>query len=195
MNLKQLHEFLEQDAKNAGLNLIKQGILRTIYSKLYPHYCYKYICLLRYKSFYESRNSILSKILSRIYSIKLHRLGAKLGFYIPRDVFGPGLYIPHTGSIIVNPNARVGKNCQINNNVVIGQNKGKSPVIGDNVFIGPGAVISGDVYIADNVWIGANAVVTHNIDTPNALVGGIPAKIIGIKNQNWLQEFDMYKVK
>ena len=107
----------------------------------------------------------------------------------------PGLYIPHTGSIIVNSNARVGKNCQINNNVVIGQNKGKSPVIGDNVFIGPGAVVSGDVYIADNVWIGANAVVTHNIDTPNALVGGIPAKVIGVKNQNWVQEFDMYKVK
>ena len=42
-----------------------------------------------------------------------HRLGTRLGFTIPKNVFGPGLHIVHYGTIVVHPDARVGKNCRL----------------------------------------------------------------------------------
>lgn len=55
--------------------------------------------------------------------------------------------------------------------------KDKPTVIGNNVFIGTGAVIRSGKVIGDNVKIGANAVVTHDIPS-NCVVGGVPAIII-----------------
>ena len=59
-----------------------------------------------------------------------------------------------------------------------GKHKG-CPVIGNEVYIGPGAKIVGNVTIGNNVAIGANAVVTSDIPN-NACVGGVPAKIISM---------------
>ena len=53
-----------------------------------------------------------------------------------------------------------------------------APTIGDRVFIGSGARIIGNIHIADDCVIGANAVVVHDIDEPNTIWGGIPAKKI-----------------
>lgn len=189
---KKISEILIEDAKHAGVKADRGSIIRILSDYFSPNYSFKYIKLLRKHRYYSEKSSIYYIIQKKIISIKLHQLGTKLGFYIPKDVFGPGLYIPHTGSVVVNPNASVGRNCQINNNVVIGQIKGKAPKIGDNVYIGPGSVISGDITIADNVWIGANAVVTKSITEPNVLVGGIPAKIICKRELNWVEEFSKY---
>ena len=52
------------------------------------------------------------------------------------------------------------------------------PVIGNNVNIGVGAKIIGDIYIADNVCIGANAVVTESCHVEGATLIGVPAKMI-----------------
>ena len=98
-----------------------------------------------------------------------------------RTIIGKGFYIGHFGNIFVSPKAVLGENCNISQGVTIGQvskgiNQG-APIIGDNVYIGPGAKIIGNVLIGKNVAIGANAVVTKNI--PNdCSVGGVPAKII-----------------
>ena len=51
------------------------------------------------------------------------------------------------------------------------------PIIGDNVYIGAGAVILGEVTVGDNVVIGANAVVTKDVPS-NSIAAGVPAKII-----------------
>lgn len=184
-NRQKLQEAIIQDARNAGITNLTTYKLRRL---LKPHPIYEYIVLLRKYSYYKNRGGGWN-LLSKIIGCKLQRMAKKLGFFIPEDVFGPGLYIPHFGSVIVNPHAKIGINCQINNNVVIGQIGGKCPIIGDNVYIGPGAVISGEISIADNVWIGANAVVTKSITEPYALVVGIPAKVCKIKSTNWLQEF------
>ena len=76
------------------------------------------------------------------------------------------------------------------NNVNIGANQGsnKAPQIGDNVYIGPGAVIFGDITIADGCYIGANAVVNKDIVEPYSVVVGIPAKVIKIDNVSWWQK-------
>lgn len=71
----------------------------------------------------------------------------------------------HYGSVIVNGHAKIGKNCQFHGNNCVG-NKGvldeAAPRLGDNVEIGVGAKIIGDIYIADGVKIGANAVVVKS---------------------------------
>lgn len=58
-----------------------------------------------------------------------------------------------------------------------GGNRSGYPIIGSNVFIGCGAKVLGNVCIGNNVIIGANAVVTKDIPD-NAVVGGVPARII-----------------
>lgn len=108
------------------------------------------------------------------------RLQNLLGYGIPLNVFGPGLSIAHRGDIIISAHTAIGSNCRIHVGVNIGANAGETnaAVIGDNVYIGPGAKIIGNIRIADNVAIGANAVVVKDVLEPGITVGGIPAKKI-----------------
>jgi serine O-acetyltransferase len=77
----------------------------------------------------------------------------------------------------------IGDNCTIQSGVVIGgkelaENK---PVVGNNVNFGLGCKIYGKITIGDNAYILPNAVVTHDVPT-NAIVGGVPAKVIKYRN-------------
>lgn len=118
------------------------------------------------------------------YKAKKNRLGSRLGFIISAGCFGEGLQIEHYGSIIVNPKARIGRNCKMHGNCCIGSTGGypdDSPVIGDNVDIGQGAQILGGIRIADNVKIGAGAVVVKDVLTPGVTVVGVPGREIDQK--------------
>ena len=96
------------------------------------------------------------------------------------NVFGPGLCITHWGTIVVSSHAKIGKNCRIHPSSCIGNHMG-APIIGDNVYIGPGAKIFGNITIGNNVAIGANAVVNKSVPN-NVTVAGAPAKIISHKS-------------
>ena len=109
-----------------------------------------------------------------------HRLATRLGLSITKNVFGAGLCIVHYGTIVVSPKAKIGENCRMHPSTSIGDYNG-APTLGNNVYIGPGAKIFGDITVGNNVAIGANAVVNSNI-TDNVTVGGIPAKIISNKS-------------
>lgn len=117
---------------------------------------------------------------------KFKRLSLQLGFSIPVEVFDEGLSIAHYGTIVVNPSAKVGKNCRIHEGVNIGATNGsaKAPIIGNNVFIATGAKIIGDITIADDVAIGANAVVVKSITEKGTTWGGVPAKKISSNNSH-----------
>lgn len=114
------------------------------------------------------------------YRIRYRKLSLKLGFSIPINTFGPGLSIVHYGTIIVNSAARIGKNCRLHACVNIGASRGskRAPRIGDNVYIGPSAVIFGDICIANNVTIGANATVNKDCREANAVLAGTPAIVV-----------------
>lgn len=121
-----------------------------------------------------------NQLLAFWYKGRKNRLGARLGFIISAGCFDEGLQIEHYGSIIVNPKARVGKNCKIHGNCCIGSTGGYpdySPVIGDNVDIGQGAQILGGIRIADNVKIGAGSVVVKDVLTPGVTVLGVPGRV------------------
>ncbi|MFA6580838.1 MAG: serine acetyltransferase [Paludibacter sp.] len=126
------------------------------------------------------RKNIFYRIQLFFLEISNHHLATRLGFSIPKNVFGAGLCLVHYGTIVVSASAKIGENCRIHPSTSIGDYNGV-PIIGDNVYIGPGAKLFGNINIGNNVAIGANAVV--NSDVPdNVTVGGIPAKIISQKS-------------
>ncbi|OYP71458.1 hypothetical protein CIK92_08180 [Prevotella sp. P4-67] len=103
----------------------------------------------------------------------------------PTSSIDGGLMLHHTVGIVVGCFVKAGKNLEIFQNVTIGSNRKEvdgqiMPIIGDNVSIGSGAVVVGPIKIGNNVLIGANSYVDKDIPD-NAVVAGIPAKIIRYK--------------
>lgn len=143
---------------------------------------------LRLLEYYSNRHVPLWGRMIRVFvRMRYHSLSVKLGFSIPINVFGPGLAIVHYGTIVVASSSIIGKNCRIHEGVTIGATNGSSKAaqIGDNVFIGSGAKIIGDVRISSNVAIAANAVVTKDVICESGCtVGGVPARIISYNNSS-----------
>jgi len=122
--------------------------------------------------FYSRINkSIVNKLL-RVFYPKMNTL------YVSTNDIGPGLFISHGFSTIILANS-IGDNCWINQQVTIGTKNGIStpPTIGNNVRIGAGAIVIGDIKIGDNSFVGAGSVVTKDVPE-NCTVVGNPAIII-----------------
>lgn len=112
--------------------------------------------------------------------LALHHYSIRFGIDISRDAhIGSGFYIGHFGGIFVNTGVVIGNNCNISQGVTLGQlNRGDRigcPIIGNNVYIAPGAKIIGRIHVGDFAAVGANAVVLSDVEA-NASVGGIPAR-------------------
>jgi serine O-acetyltransferase len=96
---------------------------------------------------------------------------------------GPGLYIAHTGYIVVGSKARIGSHCTLTQGVTIGhagggeQDRSGCPTIGDRVYIGPGAILIGPITVGDDALIGAGAVVTRSVP-PRGVMAGNPARLL-----------------
>ena len=144
-------------------------------------YNWKLIKLLRYTEYCRNNmgHNVLFRILYVYFRRKKNTLGVKIGVEIDAGTFDKGVIIHHNGNIVVNSNAKIGKNCQLHGDNCIGNLGGDSgaacPVIGDNVDIGVGAKILGSITIGNNIKIGANAVVTKSFLEDNITLVGIPA--------------------
>jgi serine O-acetyltransferase len=151
---------------------------------------WKFERLLRKLEFYMNcKNGLFWDFYIYFLQWKFHRISVKLGFSIPVNVFGPGLSIAHRGTIVVMGSTKVGANCRIHTCVNIGVQAGPSnlaPQIGENVYIGPGAKLFGDIRIADGIAIGANAVVNKSFLEPGITIAGVPAKKISDKGSEGL---------
>lgn len=148
-------------------------------SKDAEYYIGEFLVCLRKQEYYQNMNaSFKSKLFGLFYERRKNKIGNILGFYIQVNCFDEGLTIYHHGSIIVNPNAKIGKNCRLHGNNCIGNNgvTEECPEIGNNVDIGFGAVVIGNVKISDNIKIGANAVVNKSFIEPGITIAGVPAK-------------------
>jgi serine O-acetyltransferase len=98
---------------------------------------------------------------------------------------GGGFYIGHVGTIYIGPTT-IGENCSLSHNITIGigHSEGKKglPVIGDNVWIGTGSILSGAITVGDNVTVVNGSILSRSVPD-GCLVGGNPARVI-------LKEYD-----
>ena len=166
------HSILQKDFyRESGKYLSHFQILKKCFS---PNLHYIYW-------FRNAQKHSKSSLIGKFYRLILRHYQIKYGFQIyPETEIGEGFYLGHWGSLVINPKAKIGKNCNIAQGVTIAQaNRGKNegvPVIGDEVWIGPNAVIVGKITIGNNVLIAPNAYV--NTDVPdNSIAWGNPATI------------------
>ena len=129
------------------------------------------------------RGGIFNKIIYKVKLLYIKRcdafnnasLGTHLGFgatFADIPHFPHGLY-----GIVVSHNAMIGKNATIYHQVTIGEGKDGAPTIGDDVYIGPGAKLIGNIKVGDHVRIGANCVIVDDIPDNATVVVNKPRVI------------------
>ncbi len=151
----------------------------------------------KYRDFVDSRNKIKSLIRLIViqpefrvqFDLRIGRL-SKLLIFFNRGGFadlgqcpniGPGFVLMHGFGSVINGSAIIGENCTILHNVTIGAGRGGSPKIGNNVYIGAGAIIIGNVHVGNNVKIGAGAIVVKDVPD-NCTIVSEKSHVIGYKN-------------
>ena len=91
---------------------------------------------------------------------------------------GPGLLIAHGGGITLHPRVIIGSHCDLAHHVTIGTpGLGRTgvPVLGDNVYVGTGAVLIGAIHVGDGARVAANSLVNRDV-AAGAVVLGVPAR-------------------
>ena len=136
---------------------------------------------------YTIQNVLVRKICSFMYKFMYKFVQILTGIEMPCEVeVGDNFLIDHFGGIVISGYAKFGDNCRLRNGVVVGlKNVAEpcAPQIGNNVDIGAGAKILGNIKIGNNVNIGANSVVLTDVPD-NAIAVGVPAVIKMKKTQS-----------
>ena len=113
---------------------------------------------------------VISQIARALTGIEIH----------PGAVIGKSFFIDHGTGVVIGETAVIGDNVTIFQGVTLGgtgKERGKRhPDIGNNVVIGTGAKILGNILIGDNSYIGANAVVLNDVPQ-NSTVVGVPGRV------------------
>lgn len=141
---------------------------------------------LKYIALFRKANSCKFAPLKSYYTLKLKLMSYKTHIQIPaRTEIAEGFYIGHSGMVIINPEAKIGKNVNVAAGVTIGyENRGErkgAPTIEGDCWIGANSVIVGNVKIEEDVLIAPLTFV--NFDVPaHSIVIGNPAKIIHKEN-------------
>ncbi|MEY2470395.1 MAG: serine O-acetyltransferase [Actinomycetota bacterium] len=137
----------------------------------------RFIVVLRFAEWLTASSSGFARLPALLARAYLMRISVRLGFSIPLNVCGPGLALPHWGSIVISGHARNGRNVRIHSGVNVGGTPSAAPVIGDNCYLGPGAKLFGRIELGPGCTVGANAVVTRSFPACTVLVG-VPARPI-----------------
>ena len=159
------------------INNIKEkdpALTSTLEVFMYP--CFKAILYYKISHYFYKKHHFL---IARYISEKAKR---KTGIEIhPGATIGKRLFIDHGTGVVIGETAIIGNDVTIFHGVTLGgtgKEKGKRhPTIGNNVLIGCGAKLLGNITIGDNVKIGANAVILKDVPS-NATVVGIPGRIV-----------------
>lgn len=177
MKKEELIARINEDKKNYRDNEPIREIYKKITNNKEKQIEKSIICARKYRFYSENRSSIINKI-KFIYYAKKNNILSNRNQIELYGRFGKNLKIYHSG-IIVNKSAIIGDNVKMHGLNCIGNNGDSgSPIIGNNVDIGVGAVIIGNIEIADNIIIGANAVVNKSFKEEGITIAGVPARKI-----------------
>ncbi|MGB3238126.1 MAG: serine O-acetyltransferase [Geitlerinemataceae cyanobacterium] len=99
----------------------------------------------------------------------------------PGAVLGQGVFIDHGMGVVIGETAIVGDGCLIYQGVTLGgtgkQSGKRHPTLGENVVVGAGAKVLGNLYIGNDVRIGAGSVVLRDVPGDCTVVG-VPGRIV-----------------
>jgi len=138
----------------------------------------KLLLAIRRYQHWRKRSSWASRLICKWLVLRHRFWSAITGADIPlNSKIGGGLLIPHPNGIVIHPDAEIGVNCLIFQQVTIGSDDSGVPEIGGHVDIGAGAKILGPVRIGAHAKIGANAVVLKDVPA-GATAIGIPANTV-----------------
>lgn len=123
---------------------------------------------------------VMAQEFRSLYYVRVHPFDKIIKYFLQAQVtcgigstksanLGGGAYIQHGWGMVLDAES-VGENLWINQNVTVGYQGNGHPRIGNNVRIGSGAVIIGDITIGDNVNIGANATVVKDVPSNTTVV-------------------------
>jgi serine O-acetyltransferase len=139
-----------------------------------------------YRLEHYARYRLRSRLLRMPPSVFHRIVTAFTGIRLDADAhIGPGLKIPHGGRIEMGP-VRIGGNCDIFQGVTFGESmttldedepRSGVPTLGDRVWVGPGAVIAGELTVGDDAVVGANSLLVRDVP-PLGVVLGVPARLV-----------------
>ena len=142
--------------------LLYPGYHAVLYHRV-AHFFYKL------KLFFIAR--LISQFNRGVTGIEIH----------PGAQIGKRLFIDHGMGIVIGETAIIGDDCLIDHQVTLGgmssKDEKRHPTLGNNVMVGTGAKILGNIHIGDNVKIGANCIVIHDVEAGKTVVG-VPGQVL-----------------
>jgi serine O-acetyltransferase len=103
----------------------------------------------------------------------------------PGANIGEGFFIDHGMGVVIGETSVIGDNVTLYQGVTLGgtshQRAKRHPTLGNNVVVGVGAQLIGDITIGDNTKVGAGSVVVTSVPA-NATVVGVPGRVVAVRN-------------
>jgi len=147
--------------------------------------------LLAYPGFHARQFHRLAHTLYRWHIPVLPRLLSHISRFLtgieihPGAKIGEGFFIDHGMGVVIGETTEIGDNVTLYQDVTLGgtsqQKRKRHPTLGNNVVVGVGAQLIGDITIGDNSKVGAGSVVVTSVPA-NATVVGIPGRVVAVRN-------------
>jgi serine O-acetyltransferase len=147
--------------------------------------------LLAYPGFHARQFHRLAHTLYRWHIPVLPRLLSHISRFLtgieihPGAKIGEGFFIDHGMGVVIGETTEIGDNVTLYQDVTLGgtsqQKRKRHPTLGNNVVVGVGAQLIGDITIGDNAKVGAGSVVVTSVPA-NATVVGVPGRVVAVRN-------------